>query len=38
MAEASKPSSFSILEAGVSSRAKPAARPSWSMKGNSALS
>jgi hypothetical protein len=31
-------SSFSWREADGSSAAKPAARPSWSMKGNSALS
>ena len=37
-ARASKASSFSIRDAGVSSRANPAARPSWSTNGNSALS
>ncbi len=37
-ARASKASSFSSLAAGGSSRANPAARPSWSINGNSALS
>ncbi len=37
-ARASKASSFSSLPPGVSSRANPAARPSWSINGNSALS
>ncbi len=38
VARASKASSFSSLAAGESSRANLAARPSWSMNGNSALS